>query len=165
MHRLSKPIVLTVGDQAGSWKRKFKSGKKIQVSKEPEMKLPASPAGELRDEIGKVSRTRRGRAIPDTARKHICGLAEGAKFESERGVIIGPVVDAGFGATRRRGSGKPQKGDSGSPEEPEAGRTEDAGGEATRNRVGSVDGTRDSPGNLRVHFIETPETTVSGVSI
>jgi len=34
MHRLAKPIVLSVGEQAASWKRKFKSGKKIQVSKE-----------------------------------------------------------------------------------------------------------------------------------
>ncbi len=165
MHRLAKPIVLSVGDQAGSWKRKFKSGKKIQVSVDLERKPPASPAGELRDDIGKVSRARRGRAIPDTARKHISGLAEGAKFESERGGIIEPAADAGFGATRRRRSGKPQKGDSGSPGEPEAGHTEDAGGEETRNRIGRVDGAKDGPGNLRVHFIETPETTVSGVSI
>jgi len=136
MHRSAKPKVLSVGDQAESWKRKFKAGKKIQVSKEPEMKPSASPAGELRDEIGKVSRAKRERAIPDTARKHICGLAEDAKFESERGGIIEPAVDAGPGDTRRRRSSKPQKGDSGSPGEPEAGHTEDAGGEETRNRIG-----------------------------
>ena len=46
MHRLLKPNVLSVGDQAGSWKRKFKFGKKIQVSKEPKVKLSASPAAE-----------------------------------------------------------------------------------------------------------------------
>jgi hypothetical protein len=30
---------------------------------------------------------------------------EDAKFESDRGVIIGPAADAGFEATRRRKSG------------------------------------------------------------
>jgi len=81
------------------------------------------------------------------------------------GVIIGPVVDAAFGATRRCGSGKAVEGFPGSPGEPEAAHTEDAGSEETRNRVGTVNGTRDSPANLKVHFIEAPETTVSGVLI
>jgi hypothetical protein len=33
---------------------------------------------------------------------HPLALPEDAKFESSRGVIIDPAVDAGFGATRRR---------------------------------------------------------------
>jgi len=33
------------------------------------------------------------------------GSPEDAKFESSRGIIIGPAVDAGFGATRRRVDG------------------------------------------------------------
>ena len=95
-------MLFPVGEQAASLKRKFKSGKKIQVSKEPETKPSASPAGEVRDEIGKVSRARQERTIPDSARKHIRGLAEGAKFESQRGGIVGPVVEAGLGAPRER---------------------------------------------------------------
>jgi len=74
-------------------------------------------------------------------------------------------VDAGPGDTRRRRNGKPQKGDSGSPGEPEAGHTEDAGGEETRNRIGRGGRGERWSSNLWVHFIETPETTVSGVSI
>jgi hypothetical protein len=81
----------------------------------------------------------------------------GAKFESERGVIIGPVVERNSGEPGDGEAARLQKGDSGSPGEPEAADTEDAGGEETRNRIGRVDGTSDSPGEQRVHFIETPE--------
>ena len=43
--------------------------------------------------------------------------------------------------------------------------TEEAGCEETQICFGSVNRTSDSPGKLRGYFIQTPETTVSGVSI
>jgi hypothetical protein len=61
-------------------------------------------------------------------------------------------------ASRRRGiRGRPENQKRGTRKMPEARKLGTASEE--------VDGSRDGPGNLRVHFIETPETTVSGVSI
>jgi len=64
---------------------------------ELDRKPSASPAVGGRDEIGKVSRDGRECAIPGSTRKHIHGLAEGAKFESHRGIIIGLALEAGLG--------------------------------------------------------------------
>jgi hypothetical protein len=58
-----------------------------------------------RNEIEDASRVWWECARPDWTRRFIRGLAEDAKFELSRGVIIDPAVKAGFGETRRRGYG------------------------------------------------------------
>ena len=60
-------------------------------------KPSASPAAGGRDEIEGVSIDGRESATPDSARKHIRGLAEGAKFESGRESSIGLAENAKAG--------------------------------------------------------------------
>ena len=72
-------------------------------------KSSASLAAGGRDEIEGVSRDGRESATPDSARKHIRGLAEDAKFESGRESSIGLAVDAKAGEPEDAETARPQR--------------------------------------------------------
>jgi hypothetical protein len=125
--------------------------------------MSACRRGSSLNEIENASRVRQEYAATDWPRRFIRGLAEDAKFEENREVIINPAVDAGFGATRRRRDGRAggcgNRGNSGNhqpaPRERGFGETwklkpaakpEGAGGEETRSHTGRRSWTSDADG-------------------
>jgi hypothetical protein len=94
--------LFVTGDPVGNWKRsssqtgRCKRQRKIGV---PQLETAVGGRNEIED----ASRVWWECARPDWTRRFIRGLAEDAKFELSRGVIIDPAVKAGFGETRRRG--------------------------------------------------------------
>ncbi len=164
MHRLPKPNLLSVGDQARSRKRSS-SLKDDAVSKEPGRKWVGESG---------TSRTRQ-RALGIQIQAGMCGTRFGAKTHPRhsRGCQVRVRAGShhrigrgsrirGYPRTLRRqergsGFGVARKSGSGASERRIRGET--------RSGTGRMDETSDRPRTMQVHFIEMPEATASGISI
>jgi hypothetical protein len=143
--------------------------------------MSACRRGSSLNEIENASRVRQEYAATDWPRRFIRGLAEDAKFEEKREVIIDPAVDAGFGATRRRGDGRAgrcgNRGNSGNhqPEPRERGfgetrkleptaKPEGAGSGDTRNHTGRRRWMSNAEGQPKASAAEAPKDVKFGAT-
>jgi hypothetical protein len=134
----------------GSPKTRKRHNRKMRESGKPE---DPSPATLVEREFGATRRFTAGEAGRCKSR----GNPELHRRERRKMSNPGKPGDSSDGAAEGENSGKPEN-------SPPA-QLEDAGCEETRNLIGRLNGTMHGPSNLRVHHIETPETSVSGVFV